>query len=119
MVSYLNDIINWTNKKYRICILIFLLEISFDGKPATWCKYWEINSTFFPHAVVQSATSAADIQKHLDLGKDLLARGQLADALTHYHAAVGTYACVCVCLSIRDYFQIFFLINVQISVYIL
>lgn len=31
----------------------------------------------------------ADIENHLELGKEFLARGQLADALTHYHAAVG------------------------------
>lgn len=36
-----------------------------------------------------SATSDAEVLRHLDLGRDLLARGQLADALTHYHAAVG------------------------------
>lgn len=38
----------------------------------------------------QSASSKAEIDRHLELGRDLLARGQLADALTHYHAAVGT-----------------------------
>lgn len=35
--------------------------------------------------------SPADIENHLELGKDFLARGQLSDALTHYHAAVGKY----------------------------
>ncbi len=40
----------------------------------------------------QSASSKAEIDRHLELGRDLLARGQLADALTHYHAAVGTYS---------------------------
>ncbi|GBP58448.1 DnaJ homolog subfamily C member 3 [Eumeta japonica] len=30
----------------------------------------------------------AEINKHLELGRDFLARGQLSDALTHYHAAV-------------------------------
>lgn len=32
--------------------------------------------------------SQADIERHLELGRDFLARGQLQDALTHYHAAV-------------------------------
>lgn len=39
----------------------------------------------------ESATSQAEIDRHLELGRDLLARGQLGDALTHYHAAVGQY----------------------------
>ncbi|XP_053694100.1 dnaJ homolog subfamily C member 3 [Sabethes cyaneus] len=36
----------------------------------------------------QSAASQAEIERHLEMGRDLLARGQLSDALTHYHAAV-------------------------------
>ncbi len=36
----------------------------------------------------KAATSQAEIERHLELGRDLLARGQLQDALTHYHAAV-------------------------------
>lgn len=35
-----------------------------------------------------STTSRAEIERHLELGRDFLARGQLQDALTHYHAAV-------------------------------
>ena len=30
-----------------------------------------------------------EVQRHLELGKKFLAAGQLADALSHYHAAVG------------------------------
>ena len=30
-----------------------------------------------------------DVDKHLELGKKLLAAGQLTEALSHYHAAVG------------------------------
>lgn len=33
----------------------------------------------------------ADVDKHLELGKKLLAAGQLADALSQFHAAVGLY----------------------------
>lgn len=35
-----------------------------------------------------STSSQAEIERHLELGRDFLARGQLQDALTHYHAAV-------------------------------
>lgn len=34
------------------------------------------------------STSQADVNKHLEMGRDLLSRGQLQDALSHYHAAV-------------------------------
>lgn len=37
--------------------------------------------------VTESATQN-EINNHLELGKQFLARGQLSDALTHYHAAV-------------------------------
>lgn len=33
-------------------------------------------------------TSQAEIERHLEMGRDFLARGQLQDALSHYHAAV-------------------------------
>lgn len=36
----------------------------------------------------ESSSSKAEIDRHLELGRDFLARGQLQDALTHYHAAV-------------------------------
>lgn len=38
---------------------------------------------------------------HLEHGRDYLARGQLAEALNSYHAAVGEFRdrlCVCVCV---------------------
>lgn len=38
---------------------------------------------------VSECATPAEVNKHLDLGRDFLARGQLSDALTHYHAAVG------------------------------
>lgn len=40
-------------------------------------------------SVSQGSNSAADVESHLERGKDFLARGQLQDALSHYHAAVG------------------------------
>lgn len=39
--------------------------------------------------VVSECATPAEVNKHLELGRDFLARGQLSDALTHYHAAVG------------------------------
>lgn len=41
--------------------------------------------------VVSECATPAEVSKHLDLGRDFLARGQLSDALTHYHAAVGEF----------------------------
>lgn len=41
--------------------------------------------------LVSECATQAEVNKHLELGKDFLARGQLADALTHYHAAVGKF----------------------------
>lgn len=40
--------------------------------------------------VAESATSA-EVNKHLELGRDFLSKGLLSDALTHYHAAVGEF----------------------------
>jgi len=40
--------------------------------------------------------SQSDIDQHLSLGMQLLARGQYSDALSHFHAAIGkkqTYTC--------------------------
>lgn len=39
----------------------------------------------------EAVSNQADIENHLELGKEFLSKGQLADALTHYHAAVGTF----------------------------
>ncbi|KRX95561.1 DnaJ -like protein subfamily C member 3 [Trichinella pseudospiralis] len=36
--------------------------------------------------------STQEIERHLDLGKQLVSKGQFNDALVHYHAAVGTEA---------------------------
>ena len=34
--------------------------------------------------------TSGNVNDHLEKGKTLLATGQLADALTHFHAAIGT-----------------------------
>lgn len=57
--------INWN--KITPCLVLLVLELVLE---------------------FSEATSPAEVNKHLELGRDFLARGQLADALTHYHAAV-------------------------------
>jgi len=37
---------------------------------------------------VSDSTSQSEVNKHLEMGRELLGRGQLQDALSHYHAAV-------------------------------
>lgn len=42
-------------------------------------------------------SASKDVEEHLAMGKKLLAAGQLAEALSHYHAAVGmcySYLCL-------------------------
>ncbi|XP_076662485.1 dnaJ homolog subfamily C member P58IPK [Halictus rubicundus] len=52
---------------YHCGLLLVLLDLSLD---------------------VVGSVSQAEINRHLELGKEFLARGQLQDALSHYHAAV-------------------------------
>lgn len=47
---------------------------------------------------VNGKLSTVEVQRHLDQGKKLLHAGQLNDALTHYHAAVGKELVVVVVL---------------------
>uniref|UniRef100_A0A0N5AL62 J domain-containing protein n=1 Tax=Syphacia muris TaxID=451379 RepID=A0A0N5AL62_9BILA len=56
---------------------------------------WIVMLWFLPgfHASVSSsflvlACSNIDVEKHLELGKQFLSKGQFADALSHYHAAI-------------------------------
>ncbi|XP_075146617.1 dnaJ homolog subfamily C member P58IPK [Haematobia irritans] len=55
-------------KKLTACLLLLLLELFLEG--------------------AESVPNAADIENHLELGRQFLAHNQLSDALTHYHAAV-------------------------------
>lgn len=52
---------------YHCGLLLVLLDLSLD---------------------VVGSVSQVEIDRHLGLGRDFLAKGQLQDALTHYHAAV-------------------------------
>lgn len=63
-MDYLTNI-NWN--KVTPCLILLVLEVVLD----------------FSECATQS-----EVNKHLELGRDFLARGQLSDALTHYHAAV-------------------------------
>ncbi|XP_041973560.1 dnaJ homolog subfamily C member 3 [Aricia agestis] len=63
-MEYLTNI-NWN--KVTPCLMLLVLEVLLE---------------------FSECTSQAEVNKHLELGRDFLARGQLSDALTHYHAAV-------------------------------
>ncbi|CAG4976823.1 unnamed protein product [Parnassius apollo] len=63
-MDYLSNI-NWN--KVTPCLVLLVLEVVLE----------------FSECATQ-----AEVNKHLELGRDFLARGQLSDALTHYHAAV-------------------------------
>lgn len=67
MTLLASDFTQFGDKKIAACILFLLLELLIDG--------------------AETATQA-DIENHLEIGRELLAKGQLADALSHYHAAV-------------------------------
>lgn len=59
----------------------------------TVCSDWlnvSIRKTSDVHCVtgVLGATHV-EIEQHLEMGRKLLAAGQLAEALSHYHSAVG------------------------------
>ncbi|KAL0849689.1 hypothetical protein ABMA28_011655 [Loxostege sticticalis] len=57
--------INWN--KVTPCLVLLVLEVVLE---------------------FSDCATPAEVNKHLELGRDFLARGQLSDALTHYHAAV-------------------------------
>lgn len=40
---------------------------------------------------MQCMASTVDVERYLELGKKSLAAGQLAEALSHYHMAVGEF----------------------------
>lgn len=43
------------------------------------------------YTVGAEGNASADVDHHLEMGKRLLAAGQLTEALSHYHSAVGMY----------------------------
>ncbi|GJQ80860.1 putative dnaJ homolog subfamily C member 3-like [Trypoxylus dichotomus] len=53
--------------KLTPCLVLLMLEVLFD---------------------VADSVSQAEVNNHLELGRQFLAKGQLADALSHYHTAV-------------------------------
>ncbi|PSN51637.1 hypothetical protein C0J52_09431 [Blattella germanica] len=60
----------WQASSWRLCsawMFLLVLDLTFD---------------------VSDSTSQSEVNKHLEMGRDLLSRGQLQDALSHYHAAV-------------------------------
>lgn len=52
------------------------------------------NCLFFPFVFISLGAECginAEAEKQLEMGKKLLAAGQLADALSHFHTAIGVY----------------------------
>lgn len=108
------------DKRLTACLLLIILELFFDGKfkirniPIRSDELDKIIG-FFPifnrklkfnqkpplieifstknknRLGAESAASQQEVDRHLELGKQFLVNGQLSDALTHYHAAVGEY----------------------------
>nr|CAD7589200.1 unnamed protein product [Timema genevievae] len=69
----------WQASSWRVCsawVFLLILDLKVD---------------------VSHSSSQAEVNKHLEMGRDFLSRGQLQDALSHYHAAVGelyNFSCV-------------------------
>lgn len=74
-------------------LIIALLDVTLDGTCAPNLlvspsdKRSRLIRVFF--LLVVGSVSQAEIAKHLEYGREFLAKGQLQDALSHYHAAVG------------------------------
>lgn len=68
MTTSAGEVFFFGEKKIAACLLLLLIELFMEG--------------------ADTASSRSEVENHLELGKQFLARGQLADALTHYHAAV-------------------------------
>ncbi|XP_058823245.1 dnaJ homolog subfamily C member 3-like [Topomyia yanbarensis] len=69
-------------------MLLNIYELSqlSDGQRLSTVLFFLLIEMFIDRA--QSSTSQAEIDRHLEMGRDLLAKRQFSDALTHYHAAV-------------------------------
>ncbi|KAF9415361.1 hypothetical protein HW555_006951 [Spodoptera exigua] len=74
--------INWN--KITPCLVLLVLEVMLE---------------------FSECATPAEVNKHLDLGRDFLARGQLSDALTHYHAAVVCYFSARALVKLENYRQ--------------
>lgn len=65
---------------------------------------------FFNFLGAETAASQQEVDRHLELGKQFLVNGQLSDALTHYHAAVGKCNFTIVLMKLKS---LFVLNNIQ------
>ena len=50
---------------------------------------WFVDRKSIFYVLVVEGANKGESQKHLSRGNQLLNAGQLAEALTHYHAAIG------------------------------
>ncbi|VDD85873.1 unnamed protein product [Enterobius vermicularis] len=58
-----------------------------------WKSYWLMQLQWLALISFSSLVlcSLTDIEKHLEMGKQFLSKGQFADALSHYHAAIEEF----------------------------
>ena len=75
--------------KYLLVFVILSSDLFFIGKfkPHEFERWM---SVFYSYIGANGETKITDaVNDHLEKGKQLLATGQLSDAITHFHAAVG------------------------------
>lgn len=90
--------------KLSLDVFIFLVKASSTCQVCTSCwQKWALHGFWgsFPIVLVQDCLDIrlwcsgvrcgkdGSVDNHMEMGKKLLAAGQLADALSHFHAAVG------------------------------
>lgn len=73
-------------RQMNTVLLFLVLELLFQGKGPRLSEGQKANLFFI--FLGAKSTSRADVEMHLENGRNLLARGQLAEALNSYHAAV-------------------------------
>lgn len=91
MVWFLHSIIDsrkmarWIDLLFYVLFLASLSDFSKFGK---W-RLTGLSQRYVLLILGAIGDTSADVNEHLEKGKRLLAAGQLADALTHFHAAIG------------------------------
>lgn len=93
-LMYLHNIpyiFSLTEKFYQsnfISLWLFLIFHAFKGKLSSLCLSTVVSWFLLINSGIDSL-STDEVESHLEMGKQMLARGQYNDALSHYHAAVG------------------------------
>ena len=77
-------------KAFRLVALISFMNGKFYDKSFFFSKFeFELNALLFFKAVIVSSLTPKEVEQEIETGNRLLATGQLADALMHYHNAIG------------------------------